>query len=886
MALTRILLPLAASLALLLQPAVTASGVESVMGIVNTQRSVKLDPSVQHIPLAASQTHLRPPPAQIPSSFDIFIGLSVFRDGFRCAKTIFTGLKRATYPERLFFGVVDQVDQGDDKCLVEYCKLAEAEWPDLGACPYRDHIRVDEHAASESRGPTLARHHQQKLIQQEEFCLQLDGHSIFTNLWDENLLAEWTRIDNEMAVLTTYIHHIHDYVMKENGDNAPPDQLPHICTTMRGSNGLVRNVGASMISGSKIPQLSALWGAGLSFSKCHAERRVPVDSHTLWMFDGEEFLRASRLWTSGYDMYSPSALGSVVYHNYTSVPARFEHITVDAQVRQREKEMGENRFRLLAGIPFEGTVSTVELDTYGFGSARSFQQYLQFSGVTFQKNMNDSDSCDQLHWVPYANATDVERVVGGDWKLHANDVHPTPQQHDALVQDLSDPTTNHDVVDEEADTEALLQAEDDVHNGADTGEGQQRLRQEAVNGEANDKGPTSALAWVFLLAVVAALFVTLSDDSASRAIRRRCRSRAAHNSNELYHELTGELEAFVRDPACRKKPSNLPKLYSNFVRSFQDKLNQIRLVVICTEISTQYDEPAEAQAFMEQLLAQLNAKTAHEAVLLCKMQIAQLKFRRGAEFFAEVKTTVDEDKATVEGLVGAEPVVHAAYYRVACDYYGALGPADKFYKNALMFLAYTQYEEMRAAERFDLAVNISIAALTGDGVFNFGEVLATPILRALEGTDKQWLSDLLHAFNKGDIDRFNEIVGQNSTEFNAQPALVSKQNYVKEKVALLALMVLVFKRPSHERNIAFLEIAEATRLPLEQVEWLVMRALSCKLIKGSIDQVDGIVRVSWVQPRVLDDSQLQELVNRLDDWEKKVNSTLLYVEEQTPELFQ
>ncbi|KAE8877042.1 hypothetical protein PF005_g22963 [Phytophthora fragariae] len=355
---------------------------------------------------------------------------------------------------------------------------------------------------------------------------------------------------------------------------------------------------------------------------------------------------------------------------------------------------------------------------------------------------------------------------------------------------------------------------------------------------------------------------------------------------KLYHELTGELEAFVRDPACHKYPLNLPKLYQEFIRSFQDKLNQIRLVVICTEISTQFADPAKAQEFMEQLLGQLSTKTAHEAVLLCKMQIAQLKFRRGAEFLAEVKATVDDDKQLVESLVGAEPVVHASYYRVACDYYGALGPADKFYKNALMFLAYTQYDEMRPNERFDLAVNISIAALTGDGVFNFGEVLATPILRALEGTDKQWLSDLLHAFNKGDIDRFNEIVGQNSKEFNAQPALVSKQDYVKEKVALLALMVLVFQRPSHERNIGFHEIAEATRLPLEQVEWLVMRALSCKLIKGSIDQVDGIVRVSWVQPRVLDNSQLQELVTRLDGWEKKVNSTLLYVEEQTPELFQ
>jgi hypothetical protein len=37
---------------------------------------------------------------------------------------------------------------------------------------------------------------------------------------------------------------------------------------------------------------------------------------------------------------------------------------------------------------------------------------------------------------------------------------------------------------------------------------------------------------------------------------------------------------------------------------------------------------------------------------------------------------------------------------------------------------------------------------------------------------------------------------------------------------------------------------------------------------------------------VLDTSQLKELVARFSDWETKVKSTLVYVEEQTPELFQ
>ena len=41
-----------------------------------------------------------------------------------------------------------------------------------------------------------------------------------------------------------------------------------------------------------------------------------------------------------------------------------------------------------------------------------------------------------------------------------------------------------------------------------------------------------------------------------------------------------------------------------------------------------------------------------------------------------------------------------------------------------------------------------------------------------------------------------------------------------------------------------------------QVELLVMKALSLGLVKGSIDQVDKKVHMTWVQPRVLDRNQV------------------------------
>ncbi|TMW67424.1 hypothetical protein Poli38472_011044 [Pythium oligandrum] len=389
--------------------------------VANGKGKVELDPTVQHIPLKPELKNLRPPPARVPSTFDIYVGMSVFRDGVRCGKTLLTGFKRATKPDNLYFGIVDQVYDGDATCIEEYCKLASVEWPEHGECRYREHIRLDKRNAHDSRGCAPARHYQQKLLRDEEFCLQIDGHSIFTNNWDENLVADWKQTDNEMAVLTTWLHDIHDFV-DEDGNNNVPDFLPHLCATFRGGNGLVRTEDASMISGSTVPQLGTLLGGGFVFSKCHAERRVIVDKHAVWMSDGEEFLRGSHLWTYGYDLYSPSPLGSVVYHNYSRVPVRFETVKIDKEQRELEIEMGINRFHMIVGKDFEGYVDAKEMDKYAYGTVRSFQTYLNFSGVTFEDGKKDQPRYEQLHWVPYENPEEIEKLVGGGWKMY-----PTPK---------------------------------------------------------------------------------------------------------------------------------------------------------------------------------------------------------------------------------------------------------------------------------------------------------------------------------------------------------------------------------------------------------------------------------------------------------------------------
>lgn len=64
-----------------------------------------------------------------------------------------------------------------------------------------------------------------------------------------------------------------------------------------------------------------------------------------------------------------------------------------------------------------------------------------------------------------------------------------------------------------------------------------------------------------------------------------------------------------------------------------------------------------------------------------------------------------------------------------------------------------------------------------------------------------------------------------------------------------------------------------------------MKALSLGLIKGSIDEVEQIVHVTWVQPKVLDHQQIAVIVNQLTSWSERVQRTLVGVEEQALELY-
>jgi len=145
------------------------------------------------------------------------------------------------------------------------------------------------------------------------------------------------------------------------------------------------------------------------------------------------------------------------------------------------------------------------------------------------------------------------------------------------------------------------------------------------------------------------------------------------------------------------------------------------------------------------------------------------------------------------------------------------GPANEFYNASLMFLAYTSVDDMRPIEKIALATDMALAAITGDDIYNFGEVLATPILKVLKDTPSEWLLLLVEAMNNGHVDQFNSVLTSYYSQYSSQPVLQNKHVKVIEKMRLLAVLQLAFERPSQSRVIAFHDISTRINVPSSEV---------------------------------------------------------------------
>jgi len=100
----------------------------------------------------------------------------------------------------------------------------------------------------------------------------------------------------------------------------------------------------------------------------------------------------------------------------------------------------------------------------------------------------------------------------------------------------------------------------------------------------------------------------------------------------------------------------------------------------------------------------------------------------------------------------------------------------------------------------------------------------------------------------------------------------------------LSSLINYFFSRSPNGVLTFEEIAREARLPVSEVELLIMKALSLGLVRGTIDQVDAQVHLSWVQPRVLSKQQIATMRSRLDHWCRDVHTMEKLLEQKAHDI--
>ncbi len=146
----------------------------------------------------------------------------------------------------------------------------------------------------------------------EQYYLQIDSHSEFVQDWDEKLLHMVETAPAEKPVISTY----------------PPDSTMNwrdtigyrMCDSEFAKAQIewqIIRLGSSMAFDKSIPAVpkyAPFVAAGFFFAPALFLKEVPFDPFLPWIFMGEEISMSARLWTSGYDIFSPTI--NILNHYY------------------------------------------------------------------------------------------------------------------------------------------------------------------------------------------------------------------------------------------------------------------------------------------------------------------------------------------------------------------------------------------------------------------------------------------------------------------------------------------------------------------------------------------------------------------------------------------
>ncbi|WP_241627638.1 UDP-N-acetylglucosamine-transferase [Rosenbergiella epipactidis] len=246
------------------------------------------------------------------SNRTIFVNIASYRDP-ELYPTLASLIQSADNPENIRVVICWQ-DNGDIQPFVDAGLVLISQTDQLYQFSYGgaelEVIAVDY---LKSEGACWARYQVDKCYQQESYLLQIDSHCRFIEGWDSEMIAmlESLRSQSIKPVLSGYPP---AYTPGRNEDRK--NYLSRLLFNGFSKEGIVAQ--HSTQCDAETPIRSAYIAGGFIFADGHFATIVPNDPAIF--FIGEEFNRAMRAWTHGYDIWTPHRITLWHYYQRKNVP--------------------------------------------------------------------------------------------------------------------------------------------------------------------------------------------------------------------------------------------------------------------------------------------------------------------------------------------------------------------------------------------------------------------------------------------------------------------------------------------------------------------------------------------------------------------------------------
>ena len=326
----------------------------------------------------------------------IFISIASYRDDL-CNSTLKSAYSMAVNPKNIYCVVVQQNDDTkDNDCLLSKDYIVT------------DNITIMRLKHYEAKGPCWARYLATTLWSGQEYFLQIDSHTKFIKNWDEKCINMMKRL-NDMGI-KKYVISYYPKSIKSYGDDKQTD-VSRICQSFFNKRNMISFLGAEIKRTSGDFYETPYVSGNFLLAKHTLLDDVPYDPNLDFLFTGEEIGQSIRLWTSGYNIYSPPE--NIIYHEYIragkpKVWTDNKYTDKDAFEKVKQMLKIDSTHKLSDNIKYN-------MDKYGLGKERTLDEYYTFAGIDLKnkrvyKNFCRKNNISTDEDIKKSNKTEKEQI--------------------------------------------------------------------------------------------------------------------------------------------------------------------------------------------------------------------------------------------------------------------------------------------------------------------------------------------------------------------------------------------------------------------------------------------------------------------------------------------